>query len=128
MDDLLSSSGSTRQGALSEVGHAAGLRRQGIELESVGNMVNGRRGVDILTRDGRAIDVKDFNWSSGYYRSPANVQRTAEKMARQAERFRNMYPGRQIEYAFTDLANTPPAVINALEAAGARVTNVVWPN
>ena len=127
MDDLLSSSGSTRQGALSEVGHAAGLRRQGIELESVGNMVNGRRGVDILTRDGRAIDVKDFNWSSGYYRSPANVQRTAEKMARQAERFRNMYPGRQIEYAFTDLANTPPAVINALEAAGARVTNVVWP-
>jgi WXG100 family type VII secretion target len=128
MDDLLSASGSTRQGALSELGHAAGLRRRGVELESVGNMVNGRRGADILTRDGRAIDVKDFNWSSGYYNNPTNVQRAAEKMARQARRFQDMYPGRQIEYAFTDLANTPRAVIDALEGAGARVTGVVWPN
>jgi hypothetical protein len=128
MDDLLSRSASTRQGALSELGHAAGLRRQGIEIESVGNMVNGRRGVDILTGDGRAIDVKDYDWSSGYYQNPANVQSVAEKMAGQAERFKNMYPGRQIEYAFTDLANTPQAVVDALQAAGARVTNVVWSN
>lgn len=125
MKDLLSGSRTTRQGALSELGYAASLQKRGFELEKVGDVINGKKAGDIVVKNGPVIDVKDYNWNAVSYQSESGLQRTADRMVKQAQRHQERYPGREIEFAFTE--NPPKAIADALKNAGVKVTKVTWP-
>ncbi|MBV9788768.1 MAG: hypothetical protein JOZ51_11370, partial [Chloroflexi bacterium] len=125
MKDLLSGSRTTRQGALSELGYAASLQKRGFELEKVGDVINGKKAGDIVVKNGPVIDVKDYNWNAASYQSERGLQRTADRMVRQAQKHQERYPGREIEFAFTE--NPPQAIADALKNAGVKVTKVTWP-
>lgn len=125
MRDVLAGE-STTQGALSEIGYAASLRRRGVELEGVGDVINGQKAGDILVKNGQVIDVKDYNWSSPYYQNPRNWDKVGQGMIDQVRLHRQRYPGRPIEYAFTDLDQVPASILRSLIDEGVNVTQVTW--
>lgn len=127
MKDLLSKSDSVRQGALSELGYAASLQKRGFEIEKVGDVINGKKAGDIVVKNGPVIDVKDYDWSAFTYKSERGIQQTADRLVQQAQKHRERYPGREVEFAFTDLEHAPKAIVDALRKAGVKVTKVTWP-
>lgn len=126
LDDLVSGD-STAQGALSEIGYAASLKKQGVEIEKVGDVIDGKKAGDILIKNGPVIDVKDYNWKSRYYRDPKNVERSRNSLLKQVQKHKERYKKRALEYAFTDLEETPPEIIEALRSEGVEVRQVTWP-
>lgn len=123
---------STTEGALAELTYVAHLRQRGAEIERVSDFLPGladpsqdQAAADIVLRD-RIIDVKKYDWSKY---TEFLIKMTVTKFKKQAALHRSRYPGREIEYAFTDLENMPQEIKEALEELGVDVTQVPsWEN
>ncbi len=128
MKNLISREDRIRQGALSELGYAASLRQRGFEIEELASVQGkpSKQTVDIIIKDGPVIDVKDYNWRAPFYKNPANVQKVTDEFVTQAMKHQERYPGRKIEYAFTDLENVPKEIVEALKKIGVNVKPVTW--
>lgn len=128
MKNLISRDDRIRQGALSELGYAASLRQRGFEIEELASVQGkpSKQTVDIIIKDGPVIDVKDYSWRAPFYKNPANVQKVTDEFVTQAMKHQERYPGRKIEYAFTDLENVPKEIVEALKKIGVTVKPVTW--
>lgn len=125
LDDVLAL-GSTAQGALSEIGYAASLKRRGVSIEKVGDVIGGKKAGDILVKNGPVIDVKDYHWGDSFFKNPKNVEKVKKEIQDQVALHRKRYPGRPIQYAFTELASVPSKIIDALKELHVDVKQVTW--
>ncbi|MFN8487652.1 MAG: polymorphic toxin-type HINT domain-containing protein [Caldilineaceae bacterium] len=119
----LAAGSSTTQGALAELKYATMLKEQGVEIEKLADVIDGKKAGDLLIKNGPVVDVKDLDWNNSFYQKNFGIEQAQKDLIKQVSRYGELYPGRPIRYAFTDLAHTPPEIIDTLKNLGVEVTS-----
>jgi hypothetical protein len=128
MKDLLAG-GNTSKGAIGEIQYAAQLHRNGVEIKQLGDVFSGQKAADIVLKDSKIIDVKNYTWSSyknknGTWKESL-INRKITEMTKQVQLRRGEYGNVPIRYAFIgSLDDAPPQLIKALENLGVEVIGV----
>jgi len=105
-------------GALFQLEYAASI--PSARISKVSDIVNGKEAADILLdNSSKLIDTKRYVWSK--YK-PFTLERELngpEGLLKQVQRFKNLYPGAQIEYIFDSRFGPVPDLIkDGLKAVG----------
>ncbi|MGK7894316.1 MAG: hypothetical protein AB4372_12015, partial [Xenococcus sp. (in: cyanobacteria)] len=124
MDSFISG-GTTAKGAIGEIQYAAQLRRNGVKIKQLEDMIGTQKAADIVLHDGKIIDVKNINWTSSFYQEKAMLQKQIQRMTNQVLRRQKEYPGAAIRYAFIgSLADVPKELKTALKALNVEIVGV----
>jgi len=118
----LASGDTTTLGAIGEINYIERLVNDGVEIDRVGDWINGKKAGDIILKDGTIIDVKNYDWSRSFYQTDFGQQSAINEMLRQINLRKAQYPGQAIQYTFTSpLEDVPEAIVTALQDAGVTV-------
>lgn len=122
LKDLASNSDTSYRGALHMLNWLVAHQSEVARVED--RDADGNRAIDVFLKDGTVVDLKSYNWYA--YKRPGLLDKVIEKLKKQVERDKGLYPNRKIVFDFnSESGPVPDAIRQALENLG--VTVETWP-